>query len=118
MLQLYRQLEMYQESDSWINEVLTSISNLTTEKGMSIPPAQYYPLYYARAYNRLGWAYALLNGSAWKRYIIYTPSDTVTMVDKSMDDLGNVLKAFNVDFSKDDISQGNLERKVDDASSG
>ena len=109
VLKLYKQLEMYQDADSWINEVLTSISNLTTEKGMAIPPSQYYPLYYARAYNRLGWAYALLNGSAWKRYVIYTPADTITMVDKSMGDLGTALNAFDIDFSRD----GNIEDKAD-----
>lgn len=114
VLKLYKQLEMYQDADTWINEVLTSISNLTTEKGMSIPPSQYYPLYYARAYNRVGWAYALLNGSAWKRYIIYTPADTITMIDKSMGDLGTGLNAFDVDYSKD----WNIEDKVDKVLSG
>jgi len=113
VLKLYKQLEMYQDADTWINEVLTSISNLTTEKGMNIPPSQYYPLYYARAYNRLGWAYALLNGSAWKRYIIYTPADTITMVDKSMGDLSSALNGFDVDYSKDGGSQGNIESKAD-----
>ncbi len=113
VMKLYTQLEMYQDADSWINEVLTSISNLTTEKGMSISPAQYYPLYYAKAYNRLGWAYALLNGSAWKRYIIYTPADTVNMVDKSMADLGTALKAFDIDYSKDGGSEWAIESKAD-----
>jgi len=113
VLKLYKQLEMYQDADTWINEVLTSISNLTTEKGMNIPPSQYYPLYYARAYNRVGWAYALLNGSAWKRYIIYTPADTITMVDKSMGDLNSALNGFDIDYSKDGGSQWNIENKAD-----
>ncbi len=56
VMKLYQQLELYQNADSWIDEVLTSISNLTTEKGMNIPPAQYYPLYYAQGLQqaRLG----------------------------------------------------------------
>jgi tetratricopeptide (TPR) repeat protein len=99
VVKLYRQLELYEDADTWINEVLTSISNLTTEKGLNISPAQYYPLYYAKAYNRLGWAYALLNGSEWKRYVIYTPADTISMVDKSMDDLNVALKAFDVNYA-------------------
>jgi len=113
VLKLYKQLEMYQDSDSWINEVLTSISNLTTEKNMNIPPAQYYPLYYARAYNRVGWAYALLNGSAWKRYIIYTPADTITMIDKSMADLNLALNGFDADYTKDGGSSWNIEGKAE-----
>jgi len=113
VIKLYKQLEMYQDADAWINEVLTSISNLTTEKGMSISPAQYYPLYYARAYNRVGWAYALLNGSAWKRYIIYTPADTITMIDKSMADLNLALNAFDADYTKDGGSSWNIGDKSD-----
>lgn len=113
VLKLYKQLEMYQDADAWINEALTSISNLTTEKNMSIPPYQYYPLYYARAYNRLGWAYALLNGSAWKRYVIYTPADTITMIDKSMADLNTALNTFDVDYSRDGGSSRNIEDKTE-----
>lgn len=113
VIKLYRQLEMYQDADSWIDEVLTSISNLTTEKGMSISPAQYYPLYYAKSYNRLGWAYALLNGSAWKRYVIYTPSDTISMVDKSMGDLGLAMKAFDIDYADIGGSRGAIEDHAD-----
>jgi tetratricopeptide (TPR) repeat protein len=114
VMKLYKQLEQYEDADTWINEVLTSISNLTTEKGMSISPAQYYPLYYAKAYNRLGWAYALLNGSAWKRYVIYTPADTISMVDKSMDDLGMALKAFDINYADIGGSRGAMEEKVEE----
>jgi tetratricopeptide (TPR) repeat protein len=113
VVKLYKQLEMYEDADNWINEVLTSISNLTTEKGMSIPPSQYYPLYYAKAYNRMGWAYALLNGSAWKRYIIYTPADTIAMVDKSMGDLGLALKAFDIDYSDIGGNRGAMDERAD-----
>ncbi len=113
MVKLYKQLEMYEDADNCINEVLTSISNLTTEKSMSISPGQYYPLYYAKAYNRLGWAYALLNGSAWKRYIIYTPADTIAMVDKSMGDLGLALKAFDIDYADIGGNRGAMEEQAD-----
>lgn len=114
VMKLYKQLELYEDADSWINEVLTSISNLTTEKGMNISPAQYYPLYYAKAYNRLGWAYALLNGSAWKRYVIYTPADTISMVDKSMDDLGTALKAFDINYADIGGSRGAMEDRAEE----
>ncbi len=66
-----------------------------------------------KAYNRLGWAYALLNGSAWKRYMIYTPADTVAMVDKSMADLGTALKAFDADYSVIGGDRGAIENKAD-----
>jgi hypothetical protein len=80
---------------------------------MDISPAQYYPLYYAKSYNRLGWAYALLNGSAWKRYVIYTPADTISMVDKSMGDLGLALKAFDIDYADIGGSRGATEDRAD-----
>ena len=99
VMKLYKQLEMYKEANTVIDEVLTVISNLSAERNMNISSRQYYPLYYARAFNRFGWAYALLNGSAWKRYVIYTPADTIIMVDKSKEDINFALAAFDINYS-------------------
>jgi len=112
VMKLYKQLEMYQDANITIDEVLTVISNISTERSMNISPVQYYPLYYARAYNRFGWAYALLNGSAWKRYIIYTPADTITMVDKSVEDIRLALTAFNIDYSRGAVSEWFITNNV------
>jgi len=94
VVKLYTQLKLYEDSEKWTNEVLTEISNLEFERGLKIPESQYSMLYFARAYNKMGWAYALFNGNYWKRYLIYTPADTVLMVDKAMDDLDKMYSAY------------------------
>ncbi|MFC1559973.1 hypothetical protein ACFLZ2_00280 [Candidatus Margulisiibacteriota bacterium] len=117
VMKLYKQLEMYKDANTTIDEVLTIISNLSTERGINVPPPQYYTLYYARAYNRFGWAYALLNGSAWKRYIIYTPADTITMVDKSINDIKLGLEAFDIDADSrlsELLAANNVSRVLND----
>lgn len=101
VVKLYRQLKLYEDTDKWINEVLTSISNLELEQGILIPEKEYAPLYYARAYNKAGWAYAMFNGSYWKRYIIYTPSEVMGIIDKSMEDLEKMYLIYCMDESGD-----------------
>lgn len=94
VVKLYTQLKLYEDSEKWINEVLTEISNLEFERGIKIPEGQYAMLYFARAYNKMGWAYALFNGNYWKRYLIYTPADTILMVDKAMEDLDKMFSIY------------------------
>jgi hypothetical protein len=98
VVKLYNQLKLYEDADKWINEVLTEISNAQLERNIPIPESEYGLLYFARAYNKMGWAYALFNGSYWKRYLIYTPADTVLMVDKSMDDLNRLFAIYKDKF--------------------
>lgn len=98
VVKLYNQLKMYEDCEKWINEVLTEISNVEFERGINVPETQCGILYFARAYNKVGWAYALFNGSYWKRYLIYTPADTVLMVDKSIDDLGRMFSIYKGSF--------------------
>lgn len=99
VVKLHNQLKLYDDAEKWINEILTQISNLKIEKGVNIPPEQYGMLYYARAYNRAGWAYALLNGNYWKRYLIYTPADTVLMLERSIADLEEMDNIYKVERS-------------------
>jgi len=94
VVKLYNQLKMYEDVEKWINEVLTEISDINIERGLEIPEEQYGMLYFARGYNRMGWAYALFNGNYWKRYLIYTPADTILMVDRSMDDLEKMYSIY------------------------
>ena len=98
VVKLFTQLKMYEDCEKWTNEVLTEISNIEFERGIKVPETQYGMLYFSRAYNKMGWAYALFNGSYWKRYLIYTPADTVLMVDKSMDDLSRMFAIYKPNF--------------------
>ncbi|MCX5725804.1 MAG: hypothetical protein NT030_01245 [Candidatus Saganbacteria bacterium] len=99
VVKLYSQLKMYEDADKWIKEVFTMISNLELEEGVLIPEKEYGPLYYARAYNKAGWAYAMFNGSYWKRYIIYTPAEVIGIIDKSMEDLQKMYSLYCLDES-------------------
>jgi len=104
VVKLYKQLKLYEDSDKWINEILTQISNLKFERGLEVSDKQLGLLYYARAYNKLGWSYALFNGSLWKRYVIYTPPDVLSMVDKAIEDLGQVSSIYEASYT----AEGNL----------
>ncbi len=96
VVKLHEQLKLYDDAEKWINEILTQISNLKIEGELNIPDEQYGMLYYARAYNRAGWAYALLNGNYWKRYLIYTPADTILMLERSIADLEEMDNIYKV----------------------
>jgi len=98
VVKLYEQLKLYEDAEKWINEVLTEISNVEIERGIKVSDSQLGMLYFARAYNKMGWAYALFNGNYWKRYLIYTPADTILMVDKSMEDLGRMYSIYEENF--------------------
>ena len=103
LVKLNKQLNLYEEADIWIGEVLTTISNLQVEKKLYLQPQQYGLLYFARAYNALGWSYALLGGSSWKHYMVYAPANVVAMIDKEMDDLKQAQSSFN-NLNLDDAS--------------
>ena len=103
VVKLYQQLKLYEDAEKWINELLTEISNVELERGIKIPESQYGMLYFARAYNKMGWAYALFNGNYWKRYLIYTPADTIFMVDRSMDDLEKMFSIYEGNFTDESL---------------
>ncbi len=105
VVKLYKQLQMYEETDKWINEVFAQISNLELDRGIILPKEQYGVLYFARAYNKAGWAFALFNGSIWKRYIIYMPADVIVMLDKSIEDLKQTLSMYDINYQVDNIDE-------------
>lgn len=103
--ELYRQIKLYADADKWIQQVLTTASNYSLEKGLPLPGSALGLLYFAKAYNRAGWSFALLNGSLWKRYVIYPPADTVRMVEKCMDDLKKMASFYGPSYEP----EGDLE---------
>jgi len=107
VVSLYKQLQMYEDVDKWINEVLTSTSNFKLEHDTGIQDTQIAPLFFARAYNRMAWAYSLMSGNTWKRYIVYPPSSIAAMVVKSINDLKQDLAYYGIspNDSADDVSK-------------
>ena len=100
VIKLHRQLKLYEDADKWIDQVLTSLSNFYVENKATIFPTQFGMLYYSKAYNRAGWAFAMLNGSSWKRYLIYPPSDTMVMIDKCALDLLKMLSSYGFPYER------------------
>jgi len=107
---LYQQLQMYEDAEKWIDEVLTTISTLMLEKDMDIPRTQFGMIYYARAYNKIGWAYALFNGNLWKKYLVYTPANIMGMIDKQIADLKQMMLFYDIVYAPNT----NLTKQIDE----
>jgi hypothetical protein len=51
---------------------------------------------FARAYNRISWANKMLEGIAWKNYVVMPPSDIIGMVEVAVADLDQILRQEQV----------------------
>ena len=80
------------------------------EKNMDIPRTQFGMLYYARAYNKIGWAYALFNGNLWKKYLVYTPANIMAMIDKQIADLKQMLLFYDIAY----VPNTDLSKEIDE----
>lgn len=91
MVYLYEQIESYKNADDLISQTLTNISTMRIDHQVTIPVAAYAHLYYARALTSMGMAYTLAEGSLWKKYLVYMPSDMVRIVGNAETDLRHYL---------------------------
>lgn len=98
-LDLYKQIQMYSETQNQLDQLLSSLAVLQVEKNIKLQPQHYFLIYFARAYNKMAWAQSLIQGNTWKKYMVYLPADAVTMIDKSVEDLRQFLKFYKVDLS-------------------
>lgn len=101
---LIDQLEGFNETTDLINDVM----GLLKSHPMAIPQSQYSHLLFARAYTQLGLSYKLLNGIAWKNYIVYPQKDILDMIDMAMLDLSQALMFQGV-LVKPDASLADYE---------
>ena len=93
---LYDKLQSYNQTQEILEGILTSMANLQIERDYKVPHRQYNHLYYARAYNRISWAAALINGNVWKNYFIYMPADAVALISLSIEELQNMYGNYGV----------------------
>jgi len=93
---LYEQLESYKKTDNYLESLLATIANLRIEQNINISKKQYSHLYFSRAFNRVSWAAALINGNAWKHYFIYMPSDAVLMLEQSANDFEKAFQSYGI----------------------
>ncbi|HAR62391.1 MAG: hypothetical protein DKM50_11605 [Candidatus Margulisiibacteriota bacterium] len=92
MLNLYDQLEMYKSANDMINQSISLIADYKYEKRIRISKSLYGMLYYARGYNKIALAKALLAGNIWKKYTIYPPSDIIALITSGVNDIGIMLE--------------------------
>jgi len=101
-LDLYKQIQMYSETQNQIDQLLSSLGTMQVERNIKLQQHHYFLIYFARAYNKIAWAQSLIQGNTWKKYMVYLPADAVTMIDKSIEDLRQFLKFYKVDLSDDE----------------
>lgn len=87
MVYLYEQIESYKNADDLISQTLTNISTMRIDHQIDIPVVAYAHLYYARALTSMGMAYTLSEGTLWKKYLVYMPSDMMRIVTTAAQDL-------------------------------
>jgi hypothetical protein len=88
---LVYQLDSFQDTQAIMDQVLIIVGDLRRQYPASVTRTMYESLYFARAYNRVAWANKLLQGTAWKNYIIAPPADLVGMMAMAVSDLDQLL---------------------------
>ena len=73
-----------------------------------LPKTQFNSLYFARAYNRIGFANKLLQGTPWKQYIVYPPADIINLIKVSQEDLRYYLFIEGVPYERLDATKSEL----------
>ncbi|NBV42101.1 hypothetical protein EBR96_04960 [bacterium] len=89
---LVYQLDSFQDTQSVIDQVLMIVGDLRRSGSVAVDRSVYEGLYFSRAYNRIGWANKLLQGTVWKNYIVYPPSDLIGMMGVAVSDLEQLLR--------------------------
>jgi hypothetical protein len=83
------QLETYEDTQILIDKLLLQILNL--RKKDQVSRIAYETLLFARAYNRLAWAYQLSTATPWKQYVVLPFNQIAAMVRLAEQDLEQVL---------------------------
>ena len=81
------QLEIFKATDDMLEEVILYMVQQHELHPNLIPKQEYALLFFARAYNRIGWSSKLVYAITWKQYIVHPPSDCVMMLYSAADDL-------------------------------
>ncbi len=89
---LVHQMDSFQDVQQQLDQLIQLLGEMRRHYSHVIPRQQYESLFFARAYNRLAWANKLLVATAWKHYIVYPPSDILSMVDMAISDLDQLLQ--------------------------
>jgi len=83
------QLETYEDTQILIEKLLLQVLNL--RKKDQVSRIAYETLLFARAYNRIAWAYQLSTATPWKQYVVFPFTQIVAMIRLAEQDLEQVL---------------------------
>ncbi len=83
------QLDTYEETQLLVDKLLLQIINL--RKKDQVSRIAYETLLFARAYNRIAWAYQLSTATPWKQYVVFPFNQIATMLRLAEQDLEQVL---------------------------
>jgi hypothetical protein len=83
------QLETYEDTHQLIDKLLLYVLNL--RKKDQVSRITYETLLFARAYNRIAWAYQLTTATPWKQYVVLPFSQISGMLRLAEQDLEQVL---------------------------
>lgn len=81
------QLDMFNDADEMVQQAILLSSNLHDDYPALIPKQTYAPLFFARAYNRIGWSSKLVFAIPWKQYVVHPPTDCILILQSASDDL-------------------------------
>lgn len=118
---LSHQIELFKATDTMLQNLIVFFSEFNELYPNLLPKAQFNSLYFARAYNRIGFANKLLQGTAWKQYIVYPPSDIINLIKVSQEDLRYYLFIEGVPYERLDATNSalsffdNTELEMDEA---
>jgi hypothetical protein len=105
---LSHQIELFKSTDKMLQNLIIFFSEFHEEYPELLPKTQFNSLYFARAYNRIGFANKLLQGTPWKQYIVYPPADIINLIKVSKDDLRYYLFIEGVPFERQDAKRSAL----------
>lgn len=105
---LSHQIELFKATDTMLQNLIIFFSEFHEEYPDLLPKTQFNSLYFARAYNRIGFANKLLQGTPWKQYIVYPPADIINLVKVSKDDLRYYLFIEGVPYERLDETKSAL----------
>lgn len=94
------QLDMFKDADEMVQQAILLSSNLHDDFPALIPKQTYAPLFFARAYNRIGWSSKLVFAIPWKQYVVHPPTDCIMILQSASDDLQAMCAIDGVDQEK------------------
>ncbi|MFT5171543.1 MAG: hypothetical protein ACI9BD_001320 [Candidatus Marinamargulisbacteria bacterium] len=97
---LMDQLIHFEVAHNRIEKLLIQIEGFRVSHPDQLADFQFNSLFFARAFNRLGWASRLLQGTPWKNYVVFPISDVLNMMQIAVLDLERLLANEGLHYNR------------------